>query len=331
MNFREKYTNWEERYRPLTLSDCILPEKIERAAKSMLANGIENYAFIGEPGTGKTTLAQVLCRELKVDFTLWNASMPNSTYHEAGTAGLANLIESMANSNYGSKEKYKVAIIDEFDGISGGVSDAAFNSLRGYTEAFPNVKIIFTANHGNRFPAAIYSRFSSLKFDYPNKDGDESKPIMKQFYDRIISILDNEGVKYEGEENTIKNFIKKFYPSWRDIVREMDIHQRNNNKIITMSLLDREKWLDSIFNLVEKGDIEQCRNLILENNIEISYLALKSYDYFKGKIDTKHLPKFALNLHDQVAKSKNVMYSELSLLAFLSFLHLFYEGAKIKG
>ena len=327
MNFRNKYTNWEERYRPLTLSDCILPEKIEKAAKSMLANGIENYAFIGEPGTGKTTLAQVLCRELKIDYTLWNASMPNSTYHEAGTAGLANLIESMANSNYGSKEKYKVAIIDEFDGISGGVSDAAFNSLRGYTEAFPNVKIIFTANHGNRFPAAIYSRFSTLKFNYP-VDGDESKAIMKRFYDRMITILDNEGVNYKGEENTIKKFILKFYPSWRDIVREMDMHQRDNNKIITMSLLDTEKWLDSIFNLVEKGEIEQCRNLVLENNIEISYLGLKSYDYFKTKIDVKHLPSFAINLHDQVAKSKNVMYSELSILSFLSFLFFFYEKHK---
>lgn len=66
---------WTERYRPKTVSECILPDSIKMTAMQFVANGkLPNLLLSGAPGTGKTTLAKALCEELGYSYIMINGS-----------------------------------------------------------------------------------------------------------------------------------------------------------------------------------------------------------------------------------------------------------------
>ena len=58
---------WVEKYRPKTLSDCILPTDLVTVFNGMIKEqSIPNMMFYGKAGTGKTTVAREILRVLGV-------------------------------------------------------------------------------------------------------------------------------------------------------------------------------------------------------------------------------------------------------------------------
>ena len=58
---------WVEKYRPKTISECILPASTKKTFQDFLDKGeIPNMLLAGPPGIGKTTVAKALCNELGV-------------------------------------------------------------------------------------------------------------------------------------------------------------------------------------------------------------------------------------------------------------------------
>ena len=56
---------WVEEFRPSTVDDLVLPENIKSTFRSIIGEGkIPNLILSGSAGTGKTSAAMVLCKEL---------------------------------------------------------------------------------------------------------------------------------------------------------------------------------------------------------------------------------------------------------------------------
>ena len=56
---------WVEKYRPKTISECILPNNTKKSFQDFLDKGeIPNMLLAGPPGFGKTTVAKALCNVL---------------------------------------------------------------------------------------------------------------------------------------------------------------------------------------------------------------------------------------------------------------------------
>ena len=68
-------TLWVEKYRPRVLDDCVIPDKLKKTLKGFVKkNQIPNIMFTGTQGTGKTTCAKALIRELGAEYIHINCS-----------------------------------------------------------------------------------------------------------------------------------------------------------------------------------------------------------------------------------------------------------------
>lgn len=69
---------WVEKYRPKTLEECVLPERVRTVVQSYVdKKDVPNLLFYGSAGTSKTTLAKALVNELGAEMLFIDASSDN--------------------------------------------------------------------------------------------------------------------------------------------------------------------------------------------------------------------------------------------------------------
>lgn len=99
-----------EKYRPKSISDCVLPENLKQTFRDMVNSGeIPNMMLSGPAGTGKTTVAKALCNELGCDFMMINCS------ENGNIDTLRTKIRQFASTISLTADTPKVVILDEFD------------------------------------------------------------------------------------------------------------------------------------------------------------------------------------------------------------------------
>jgi len=98
-----------EKYRPQTIEDCILPARFREYFNAMVEKGqLQHLLLTGTQGTGKTTIAKALCKELGLEYMVINASM------DGNIDTLRGKIQGFA-STMSFHSPYKVVILDEAD------------------------------------------------------------------------------------------------------------------------------------------------------------------------------------------------------------------------
>jgi DNA polymerase III delta prime subunit len=118
---------WVEKYRPRTVSDCVLPESTKQVFQQIVDKGeIPNMMFTGTAGLGKTTIAKAICNQLGCDYIIVNGS------EEGNIDTLRNKIKRFA-STVSLAGDVKVVILDEADYLNPQSTQPA---LRGFIEEF---------------------------------------------------------------------------------------------------------------------------------------------------------------------------------------------------
>jgi DNA polymerase III delta prime subunit len=159
---------WVEKYRPQTISDCILPNTLKTTFQKIVDGGeLPNMLFSGTAGLGKTTVAKALCNELNLDWILINAS-------ESGNIDTLRTKIKQFASTVSLQGGYKVVILDEADYLNAQSTQPA---LRGFIEEFSNnCRFILTCNFKNRIIEPLHSRCGVYEFNTTKKDKPESIP-----------------------------------------------------------------------------------------------------------------------------------------------------------
>ena len=104
-----KHILWTERYRPATVADCILPDRLKLPfAEYVKQKAIPNLLLTGGPGVGKTTIAKAMYEEVGCDYMVINGS------DESGIDVFRSKIKNYASSMSLAGGR-KVIIIDEAD------------------------------------------------------------------------------------------------------------------------------------------------------------------------------------------------------------------------
>ncbi len=207
---------WVEAHRPDTLEGYVFKnKKIEQKVREWIANPdnkqipIPHLLLVGTAGTGKTSLARILVKELHVnpvDVMEINASRENNV--DVVRRKITNFCSTWANG------AYKVIILDEFDGFS----QQAQRILRGEMEKYSaSVRFIATGNYANKILPAIHSRFQTFHFDALD---------MEAYIERLIEVLTKEAINFDVDD--IMPFVNQSYPDLRKGINLLEQHVHNH-------------------------------------------------------------------------------------------------------
>ena len=171
---------WVEKYRPDVLENYIGNEHLKGIVSRYLEeNDLQNLIFYGPAGTGKTTLAKLLVKNLNCEYLYINAS------DERGIETIRDKVSGFASTM--SFKPLKVVILDEADFLT----IQAQASLRNVIETFSkSTRFILTCNYVERIIDPLQSRCQVLKIVPPSK-GEVAKHIFK--------VLSNENVQHNTD------------------------------------------------------------------------------------------------------------------------------------
>ena len=298
---------WVEKYRPLTVEECILPDRLKKPFQEYVnQKTIPNLLLSGGPGVGKTTVAKALCNEVGCDFLVINGS------DESGIDTFRTKIKNYASSMSLSGGR-KVIIIDEADYLNPNSTQPA---LRNAIEEFAgNCSFIFTCNYKNRIIEPLHSRCAVI--DFGLKNGEKTK-MASAFFKRIQSILQSESVDYD--DAVIAELIKKHFPDFRRVLNELQRYSQFG-KIDTgiLSQIGDVSIAELIKNLREKN-FGAIRKWVASNEIDSNTLFRKVYDAMYDFIKPQSIPQAVMVLADYQYKAAFVADQEINTVACLTEL-----------
>jgi len=304
MDYRENEFLWVEKYRPLTLEDCILPADQKHIFQEMLSKGeIQNMLLCGGAGMGKTTIARALCEELETDYIIINGS------EESGIDVLRTKIKQFA-STVSFSGKPKVVILDEADYLNPNSTQPA---LRAFIEEFSsNCRFILTCNFKNRIIPPLHSRTAVIEFKLPKS---EKPKIASAFFKRVMEIMAIENIESDGK--VIAKVIEKHFPDYRRVLNELQRYSASGkiDEGIFVSL--GETNMQELISSLKDGDWKKMRTWVV-NNIDNDPQTIfrKLYDTLTDHVT--QVPQLVLLLADYQYKAAFCADQEINLVACLT-------------
>ena len=246
----KQHTLFVEKYRPNTLDNYIGNQHLKSKVKHYLESGdLPHLLLYGKAGTGKTTLAKLLVKNIDCDYVYINASDENNV------ETVRTKVKDFA-STIGFKDM-KVIILDECDYITPNAQAALRNLMETFSK---HCRFILTCNYVERIIDPIQSRCQSFQIIPPSK-----QEVAKHLH----NILVQENVMDTPED--IKILVESGYP---DIRRVINSAQRNvvggKIKLDTSSIIQNDYKL-KLIKILETQDkktaFKEIRQLLLDNQI----------------------------------------------------------------
>ncbi len=298
---------WVERYRPNTIEDTILPEKLKSVFQKFVdQDNIPNLLLTGRAGIGKTTVAKAMLEEINADYIVINGSMNGNI--DTLRVDIANFASTVSFT--GSR---KYVILDEADYLNPNSTQPA---LRNFMEEFSkNCGFILTCNFKNRIIDPLHSRCSVVEFVISN---DEKADIAAQFFGRVKTILKEQNVEFDNK--AVVELVKTHFPDWRRTLNELQRYSSTGR--IDSGILSNHSSgnLDGLISLMKGKNFTGVRKWVAENSdIDSSMLYRNLYDMLPNKIkSTQSVADAIIILAEYQYKEAFVANSEINRVAALA-------------
>ena len=241
-------TLFVEHYRPTKLDNYVGNENIKKVIKQYLdQDDIQNLCFYGPAGTGKTTLAKLIVKNLDCDYLYINAS------DERGIDTIRDKVTSFAST--ASFKSLKVVILDEADFLT--INAQA--SLRNVIETFSrSTRFILTCNYIERIIDPLQSRCQTLKIVPPSK---------VEVAKHLAWILGEENISFIVDD--IKNIVNQFYPNLRKMLNTIQLSIIDNKLSVDKSVLVSNNYMNLLLKELKskKPNWRELRKIIINSGV----------------------------------------------------------------
>lgn len=298
----DTHTLLVEKYRPTKLENYIGNEQLKETVKSYInKKDIPHLLLYGSAGTGKTTLAKLITKNIPCDVLYINAS------DETGVDTVRTKIKGFASTT--GFNPLKVVILDEAD-FQSTESQAA---LRNLMETFSlTTRFILTCNYQEKIIPALISRCQTYQINPISK---------KEVAVHLKNILDKEKVEHTNED--LGYIVNTYYP---DIRKILNFSQQSildgKIKISTYNAVGTDTQ-NKIIDLLTTSTntlttFNEIRQLIADGDVKVfdeyySLLYNKVSEYSRGK-DVIVIMSIAEYLH----QSSLVVDKEITFMACIA-------------
>ncbi|NQZ85277.1 MAG: replication factor C small subunit [Nanoarchaeales archaeon] len=310
---------WVDKFRPQTFDEIIGQDNFVKRIKAFInSKNLPHLLFAGSPGTGKTTTALVVARELygkdgtKGNFLELNAS------DDRGIDVIRNQIKEFAKLKSLANIPYKIICLDEADSLTKDAQQALRRTMEKYSAS---CRFILACNEISKILDPIQSRCVIFKFKALSMEA-------------LVALLDKveieESLTFEDKTKEYLSQISK--GDVRKLLNTLQAAAAINNTISIDGINEiidfvNPKEVEEMIELAKSGNFEKARDLMIKLR---SIRGLSGLEILKEmyrvilKLDVD--PKIKIKFIDKIASVEFRLVEgsdeELQLEAFLATLAL---------
>lgn len=298
MNVKELL--WTERYRPKTVAETILPQRLKKVFQGFVnAKEIPNLILAGGPGCGKTTVAKAMLEELGCQYIVINGSL------DGNIDTLRTTIREFASSmSMDGKRKY--VIFDEADYLTPLTQPA----LRNFMEEYSTLcGFILTCNYKEKIIEPIHSRCSLIEFTY-NKE--ELLEISKDFFETVKNILKVELIEFAPK--AIALLIKKYKTDFRKVLNELQKYSISGKIDAGIVYSMDSNRLNALIDFIQAKDWSNVLKWVGEGDWDDHTIFRMIYEHTREKMSAEDAPLVVSIIAEAQYRSAFAKDKEINLL-----------------
>ena len=246
---------WTEKYRPSKFPDMVGQDNIIKKIQSLTNSlNIPHLLFAGPAGTGKSTLALIIVKELfgqnwRENYLELNAS------DERGIQVVREKVKNFARTKSLGNVPFKIIFLDEADALTPEAQQALRRTMENYSAT---CRFILSCNYSSKIIDPIQSRCAIFRF----------KLLEKKDIERIVRKI-AEGEKLEVTPDAVELFYEGSEGDCRRVINLLQSTASispiiNTNLVSTVISNAKPKDIKTVLDYALSGDFQKSREKLLD-------------------------------------------------------------------